>query len=151
MEESTEGKDAIEMVQKSLEEYNIPFESDEKGLEITVSDLANQSFAITIVDDFDESIIFVDEATWHSHFCDAEEAHSVFFNLLDGNLEIETTFRGGKFDSAVLREHNGRWSGHSVGVVFKNPFKKVTKKLFRNQVVVKSNAEHEDKGEGKRW
>ena len=130
------GKQTLDLVRETLTEYDIPFTTDPEGSSICVTNLPEQSFGLTLCDDGIEATIFAAEASWHCHFDDAEEARTVFINLIEGNFEIETTYRGDTFQSTILQEHDGDFKAYSTKALFNNPFKKVTAKVYRNQVKV---------------
>ena len=145
--DSNFGKQTLDLVRDTLTEYNIPFTNDDIGAKIYVLDLPGQTFGLTLCDEGTESVIFANEASWHFHYNDANEARAVFMNLLEGHCEIETTYRGSSFQSTILQEHNGDFKAYYTRALFNNPFKKLTSKVFRNQVkIIHKVYEESDEG-----
>ena len=128
------GEMALDLVRTSFKKLGIESYLEVDGPMIRVKTLPGQSFAMTIVDDGIEATIFADEASWHTHCSSPDSAHSIFMDLLSGVLEIETCMKGSSFHSAVIREQGGEWQGESIRVLFSNPFKKTTSRIFRNAV-----------------
>lgn len=128
----TTGADALKLVRETLERLDIPFEQPSEAV-LRVADLEGQTFSLELSDDGNEASLLAEGTGWHWHFDQVTDAHNAFLNLLDGQMQIVTSFRGDKFCSAELTKPGSEWRGYSIRVLA-NPFKSLTTRVFSNQV-----------------